>query len=165
MFKFGGKDKQKNEPDVLSAEGEENSGKLSERLKRSRGGFGDQLKSMFRLRRKLDDDLFEELETALLMADVGAETTMEIIEELEPDKRGIYSGAVGYIGWNGNMDTAIAIRTALIANGQLHIQAGAGIVADSVPRNEWQETMNKGRAIFRAVSMAADGLDLDAIKD
>lgn len=90
---------------------------------------------------------------------------MEIIEELEPDKRGIYSGAVGYIGWNGNMDTAIAIRTALIANGQLHIQAGAGIVADSVPRNEWQETMNKGRAIFRAVSMAADGLDLDAIKD
>ncbi len=69
---------------------------------------------------------------------------MEIINELEPVKRGIYSGAVGYIGWNGNMDTAIAIRTAVIADGELHIQAGAGIVADSIPANEWQETMNRG---------------------
>jgi anthranilate synthase component 1 len=84
---------------------------------------------------------------------------MEIIEEMEPDCRGIYAGAVGYIGWNGNMDTALAIRTAVIADGLLHIQAGAGIVADSVPANEWQETMNKGRAIFRAVAMAAAGLD------
>jgi anthranilate synthase component 1 len=84
---------------------------------------------------------------------------MEIIDELEPVKRGVYSGAVGYIGWQGNMDTAIAIRTAVIKNAQLHIQAGAGIVADSVPRNEWDETMNKGRAIFRAVSMAQQGLD------
>ena len=84
---------------------------------------------------------------------------MEIIDELEPVKRGIYSGAVGYLGWNGNMDTAIAIRTAVIKDGTLHIQAGAGIVADSVPRMEWEETMNKGRAIFRAVALAAAGLD------
>jgi len=84
---------------------------------------------------------------------------MEIIDELEPVKRGIYSGAVGYISWSGNMDTAIAIRTAVIKDKQLHIQAGAGIVADSVPRNEWDETMNKGRGVFRAVAMAECGLD------
>jgi anthranilate synthase component 1 len=83
---------------------------------------------------------------------------MEIIEQLEPTRRGIYSGAVGYIGWNGNMDTAIAIRTAVIKDGKLHIQAGAGIVADSVPRNEWNETLNKARAIFRAVTMASNGI-------
>ncbi|UZR28190.1 anthranilate synthase component I [Methylococcus mesophilus] len=84
---------------------------------------------------------------------------MEIIAELEPVKRGVYSGAVGYIGWSGNMDTAIAIRTAVIKDGQLHIQAGAGIVYDSVPRSEWEETMNKGRAIFRAVAMAEAGIE------
>ena len=84
---------------------------------------------------------------------------MEIIDELEPVKRGVYSGAIGYISWSGNMDTAIAIRTAVIKDKTLHIQAGAGIVYDSVPRNEWDETMNKGRAIFRAVAMAEAGLD------
>ena len=84
---------------------------------------------------------------------------MEIIDELEPTKRGVYSGAIGYLGWNGNMDTAIAIRTAVIKDKQLHIQAGAGIVYDSVPELEWKETMNKGRAIFKAVSQAAKGLD------
>jgi len=84
---------------------------------------------------------------------------MEIINELEPVKRGIYAGAVGYIAWSGNLDTAIAIRTAVIKNNMLHIQAGAGIVYDSVPRNEWDETMNKGRAIFRAVNMAEAGLE------
>jgi anthranilate synthase component 1 len=84
---------------------------------------------------------------------------MEIIDELEPVKRGVYSGAVGYLSWNGNMDTAIAIRTAVIKDGTLHIQAGAGVVADSVPELEWQETMNKGRAIFRAVAMAEAGID------
>lgn len=83
---------------------------------------------------------------------------MEIINELEPIKRGIYSGAVGYIAWSGNLDTAIAIRTAVIKDEMLYIQAGAGIVYDSVPQNEWDETMNKGRAIFRAVSMAEAGL-------
>jgi len=84
---------------------------------------------------------------------------MEIIDELEPVKRGVYAGAVGYLGWSGNMDTAIAIRTAVIKDQTLHIQAGAGIVYDSVPRNEWDETMNKGRAVFRAVAMAEAGLD------
>jgi anthranilate synthase component 1 len=84
---------------------------------------------------------------------------MEIIDELEPVKRGIYSGAVGYLSWHGNMDTAIAIRTAVIKDQTLHIQAGAGIVYDSVPSMEWAETMNKGRAVFRAVSMAEGGLD------
>ena len=83
---------------------------------------------------------------------------MEVIDELEPVKRGIYSGAVGYLSWNGNMDTAIAIRTAVIKDEQLSIQAGAGIVYDSIPENEWQETMNKARAIFRAVSLAEAGL-------
>ncbi|WP_461516981.1 anthranilate synthase component I [Porticoccus sp.] len=78
---------------------------------------------------------------------------MEIIDELEPVKRGVYGGAVGYIGWNGNMDTAIAIRTAVIKNGKLYVQAGAGIVADSVPDLEWKETMNKARAIFRAADL------------
>jgi anthranilate synthase component 1 len=72
---------------------------------------------------------------------------------------------VGYIGWNGNMDTAIAIRTAILANGQLYIQAGAGIVADSIPANEWKETMNKGRAVFRAASLAAQGLDLSVLEE
>ncbi len=83
---------------------------------------------------------------------------MQIIDELEPVKRGIYSGAVGYLSWSGNLDTAIAIRTAVIKDGQLHIQAGAGIVHDSVPENEWAETMNKGRAIFKAVAMVQRGL-------
>lgn len=84
---------------------------------------------------------------------------MEVIAELEPVKRGVYAGAVGYIGWSGNLDTAIAIRTAVIKDGQLHVQAGAGVVYDSIPRNEWEETLNKGRAIFRAVAMAEAGLE------
>jgi len=82
---------------------------------------------------------------------------MEIIDELEPVKRGIYGGAMGYLGWNGNMDMAIAIRTAVIKNDRLFVQAGAGVVADSVPRLEWEETMNKARAIFRAVELAQKG--------
>ena len=84
---------------------------------------------------------------------------MEIVDELETVKRGIYGGAVGYISWSGEMDTAIAIRTAVIKDKQLRIQAGAGVVADSVPSAEWEETMNKGRAVFKAVEMAAAGLD------
>ena len=84
---------------------------------------------------------------------------MEIIDELEPVKRGVYSGAVGYIGWNGNMDTAIAIRTAVIKDNTLYLQAGAGIVYDSIPESEWDETMNKGRAVFRAATLAVKGLD------
>lgn len=78
---------------------------------------------------------------------------MEIIDELESEKRGVYGGAVGYLSWNGNMDTAIAIRTAVIKDKVLYAQAGGGVVADSIPTLEWKETMNKARAIFRAVDM------------
>ncbi len=84
---------------------------------------------------------------------------MEIIRELEPVARGVYAGAVGYWGWNGNMDTCIAIRTAVVQDGELHIQAGGGIVADSEPGAEWEETMNKRRSMFQAVDMAENGLD------
>jgi anthranilate synthase component 1 len=84
---------------------------------------------------------------------------MEIIDELEPVKRGIYSGAVGYLGFHGDMDLAIALRTALIKDRVLHVQAGAGIVADSDPASEWQETLSKARAVLRAAEMAAAGLD------
>lgn len=84
---------------------------------------------------------------------------MEIINELEPVKRGIYSGAVGYLSFNGNMDTAIAIRTAVVKDGELTIQAGAGVVFDSVPLSEWDETLNKARAVFKAAMLAAGGLD------
>ncbi len=83
---------------------------------------------------------------------------MEIIDEFEPVKRGVYGGAMGYLSWNGNMDMAIAIRTAVIKDNTLYIQAGAGIVADSVPALEWKETMNKARAMFHAVKLAEEGL-------
>jgi anthranilate synthase component 1 len=83
---------------------------------------------------------------------------LEVIRDLEPIRRNVYSGAVGYIGWHGDADTAIAIRTAVIQDGRLHVQAGAGIVHDSDPQKEWEETMNKGRALFRAVAQAAKGL-------
>ncbi len=79
---------------------------------------------------------------------------MEIIDELEPHERGIYSGAVGYIGWNGNLDTAIAIRTAVLIGDRVYVQAGAGLVADSVPNTEWRESMAKARAILHAVAIA-----------
>ena len=84
---------------------------------------------------------------------------MEIIDELEPVKRGLYAGAVGYLGFQGDMDLAIAIRTAVLKDGQLHVQAGAGIVADSDPESEWQETCNKARAVLRAAELAEQGLD------
>ena len=84
---------------------------------------------------------------------------MEIIDELEPVKRGIYAGAVGYLGFHGDMDLAIAIRTAVVKDGILHVQAGAGIVADSDPTSEWQETQNKARAVLRAAELAENGLD------
>jgi anthranilate synthase component 1 len=79
---------------------------------------------------------------------------MEIIDELEPSKRGVYAGAVGYLGFNGDMDLAIAIRTAVVKDGMLYSQAGAGIVADSIPENEWLETLNKARAVIRAAELA-----------
>ena len=84
---------------------------------------------------------------------------MEIIDELEPTKRGVYAGAVGYLGFNGDMDLAIAIRTAVVKNQMLYVQVGAGIVADSVPQSEWHETQNKAKAVLRAAEMALKGLD------
>ncbi|HSD53048.1 MAG TPA: anthranilate synthase component I [Burkholderiales bacterium] len=84
---------------------------------------------------------------------------MEIIDELEPVKRGIYAGAVGYIGYHGDMDLAIAIRTGVLKDELLHVQAAAGIVADSVPESEWNETNIKARALLRAAEMATAGLD------
>jgi len=85
---------------------------------------------------------------------------MEIIDELEPSKRGIYAGAVGYLGFNGDMDVAIAIRTGVIKNNMLYVQAGAGIVADSIPQSEWDETQNKAKAVLRAAELVQAGLDL-----
>jgi anthranilate synthase component I len=84
---------------------------------------------------------------------------MEIIDELEPTKRGIYAGAVGYLGFNGDMDLAIAIRTAVLKDKRIYVQAGAGIVADSDPATEWEETRSKARALLRAAEMAEGGLD------
>ncbi|MDG2089688.1 MAG: anthranilate synthase component I [Gammaproteobacteria bacterium] len=83
---------------------------------------------------------------------------MEIIDEFEPVKRGVYGGAMGYLSWNGNMDMAIAIRTAVIKDNTLYVEAGAGIVADSVPDLEWKETMNKARALFQAVKLVEEGM-------
>jgi anthranilate synthase component 1 len=84
---------------------------------------------------------------------------MEVIDELEPTKRGIYGGACGYLSFGGEMDLAIAIRTGVIKDGMLYAQAAAGIVADSVPEMEWQETENKARAVLRAAEQVQDGLD------
>lgn len=86
---------------------------------------------------------------------------MEIIDELEPSKRGIYAGAVGYLGFNGDMDVAIAIRTGVIKDDMLYVQAGAGIVADSIPESEWIETQNKAKAVLRAAELVQAGLDLN----
>ncbi|RKP45791.1 anthranilate synthase component I [Pararobbsia silviterrae] len=86
---------------------------------------------------------------------------LELIDELEPVKRGIYGGAVGYLSFSGEMDLAIAIRTGIIKNGNLYVQAAAGIVADSVPEMEWQETENKARAVLRAAEQVQDGLDAE----
>jgi len=83
---------------------------------------------------------------------------MEIIEELEPVRRGPYAGAVGYFSFSGNMDTCITIRSILIKDGRAYLQVGAGIVADSEPAKEFEETINKGQAIFRAIQQAEEGL-------
>ena len=87
---------------------------------------------------------------------------MEIIDELEPTGRGVYAGAVGYVSFQDDMDTAIAIRTAVVKDGMLYAQAGAGIVHDSVPESEWTETQNKARAVLRAADMVQQGLDAEA---
>jgi anthranilate synthase component 1 len=84
---------------------------------------------------------------------------MEIIDELEPSRREIYGGAVGYFSYSGNMDLAIAIRTLVIRDGRIHLQAGAGIVADSDPASEYQETVNKALAVVKAIEAVEKGLD------
>jgi len=84
---------------------------------------------------------------------------MEIIEELEPCRREIYGGAIGYLSFTGNMDLAIAIRTLVVHEGKVYLQAGAGIVADSVPEMEYEETVNKAMSVKVAIEMAQQGLD------
>lgn len=85
---------------------------------------------------------------------------MQIIDEVEPVRRTVFGGAVGYLGFSGNMDTAIAIRTAVLKDGQVHVQAGAGVVADSVGSAEWDETNKKALAIIKAVELASQGLEI-----
>ena len=85
--------------------------------------------------------------------------SMEVIDELEPERRAVYAGAAGYLGFNGNLDLAIAIRTGVVKDGKLHVQAAAGIVADSIPENEWRETQNKARAVLAAAELVHAGLD------
>jgi anthranilate synthase component 1 len=88
---------------------------------------------------------------------------MELIDELEPTKRGLYGGACGYLSFTGELDLAITIRTGVLKDGLLHVQAAAGIVADSVPESEWLETENKARAVIRAAELAEQGLDPAAV--
>ncbi|HEX4330085.1 MAG TPA: anthranilate synthase component I [Burkholderiales bacterium] len=113
-----------------------------------------------RLKKGLDAiDVFKASFPAGTLTGAPKVRAMEIIEELEPVKRGIYGGAVGYLGFSGDMDLAIAIRTAVIKDKTLHVQASAGIVADSIPEAEWNETRIKARAVLRAAEMASEGLD------
>lgn len=107
---------------------------------------------------KSNADIIKAVFPAGTLSGAAKVRAMEVIAELEKVKRNVYAGAVGYWGWHGDMDMAIAIRTAVIKDQELHVQAGAGIVADSTAENEWQEIMNKSKAVFRAVEQAARGL-------
>jgi anthranilate synthase component 1 len=105
-------------------------------------------------------DCFDVLEAAFPAGTLSGAPkirAMEIIDELEPTRRGLYGGAVGYISFNGNMDTAIAIRTLLVKDKSAYLGVGAGVVADSIPDNEFEETMNKGRALLKAIELAEKG--------
>ncbi|MGQ9609520.1 MAG: anthranilate synthase component I [bacterium] len=109
-----------------------------------------------------DKDAFDVLRACLPAGTVSGAPkirAMEIINELEPSQRGIYAGAVGYFSFSGNSDTAIAIRTIVIKDGKAYVQAGGGVVADSVPENEYYETLNKAKACLRAIQMAEEGLE------
>jgi anthranilate synthase component 1 len=109
-----------------------------------------------RLKKGLDAfDVFRACFPAGTVSGAPKVRAMEIIEELEPTKRGAYAGAVGYFGYSGNMDTCITIRTLIIKDGKVYVQAGAGIVADSVPENEYMETLNKAMAMMKAVEHAS----------
>jgi anthranilate synthase component 1 len=101
-------------------------------------------------------DAFDALRASLPAGTVSGAPkvrAMEIIDQLEPQRRGPYAGAVGYIDFSGNMDTCIALRTMVIQGSRVYVQAGAGIVADSVPENEFQETMNKARGLLKAIEI------------
>jgi len=109
-----------------------------------------------------DKDAFDVLRACLPAGTVSGAPkirAMEIIDELEPSRRGPYAGAVGYFSFSGNADTAIAIRTILIKDGIAHVQAGGGVVADSIPEKEYQETLNKAKACMRAIQLAEEGLE------
>jgi len=114
-------------------------------------------------------DAFDALRASLPAGTVSGAPkvrAMEIIDELEPHRRGPYAGAVGYIDYGGNMDTCIALRTIVVQDGVAYVQAGAGIVADSVPQSEYQETLNKARGLLKAIAItearvAADGYSRD----
>jgi len=109
-----------------------------------------------------DKDAFDVLRACLPAGTVSGAPkirAMEIIDELEPSRRGPYAGAVGYFSFSGNSDTAIAIRTILIKDGMAYIQAGGGVVADSVPEKEYQETLNKAKACMKAIQLAEEGLE------
>ena len=114
---------------------------------------------------KEDQNVFDILRATLPVGTLSGAPkirAIEIIDELEPSTRGIYGGAVGYITWTGEMDTAIAIRTGIIKNKKLYVQAGCGIVADSKAESEWEETVNKGKAVFHAAKLAMNCLKLNA---
>jgi anthranilate synthase component 1 len=109
------------------------------------------------LRRGMDNyDLLRAAFPAGTVSGAPKVRACEIIEELEPEGRGPYAGAVGYIDYSGDMDTCIAIRTALVTGGMATVQAGAGIVADSIAENEWNEARNKASAVIRAIKAADD---------
>jgi anthranilate synthase component 1 len=113
-------------------------------------------------RLRSDKDAFDVLRACLPAGTVSGAPkirAMEIIDELEPSRRGVYAGAVGYFSFSGNSDTAIAIRTILIKDGVAYIQAGGGVVADSIPEKEYQETLNKARACMKAIQLAEEGLE------
>ena len=112
---------------------------------------------------KTDKNAFDILRATLPVGTLSGAPkirAIEIIDELEPSTRGIYGGAVGYISWIGEMDTAIAIRTGIIKDKILYVQAGCGIVADSQPESEWEETVNKGKAVFQAAELVLNNLKL-----
>ncbi|MFB3148814.1 MAG: anthranilate synthase component I family protein, partial [Thermodesulfobacteriota bacterium] len=112
-----------------------------------------------KLSRKKDAfDVFKATFPAGTLSGAPKVRAMEIIEEMEPNRRGAYGGAVGYFSFSGNMDTCITIRTFVIKDNEIYIQAGAGIVADSNPEKEYQESVNKVKALVKAIEVAKSGL-------
>jgi anthranilate synthase component 1 len=113
-------------------------------------------------------DAFDALKACLPAGTVSGAPkvrAMQIIDELEPHRRGPYAGAVGYIDYAGNMDTCIALRTLVVQDGKAYIQAGAGIVADSVPENEYQETLNKARGLLKAIEITRQRVQRNSTTD